>query len=56
METIMKFFYKYLAKKYAKFRDFFQYFGNMTHTHAIGNFSSALLKIGKNAGLQFCSD
>jgi hypothetical protein len=31
-------------------RDFFQdYFGNMTHTHGIGNFSSILLKLGKNA-------
>jgi hypothetical protein len=28
-------------------RDFFQDFGNMTHTHGIGNFSSILLKIGK---------
>jgi hypothetical protein len=28
-------------------RDFFQDFGNMTHTHDIGNFSVVLLKIGK---------
>jgi hypothetical protein len=28
-------------------RVFFQDFGNMTHTHGIGNFSDVLLKIGK---------
>jgi hypothetical protein len=28
---------------------FFQDFGNMTHTHGIGNVSGVLLKIGKNA-------
>jgi hypothetical protein len=27
---------------------FSQDFGNMTHTHGIGNFSDVLLKIGKN--------
>ena len=26
---------------------FSQYFGNMTHTHEIGNFSGVFLKIGK---------
>jgi hypothetical protein len=26
---------------------FFQDFGNMTHTHRIGNFSGVLLKIGE---------
>jgi hypothetical protein len=31
------------------YRDFFQDFWNMTHTHGIGNFSNVLLKIGKNA-------
>jgi hypothetical protein len=30
-------------------RNFFQDFGNTTHTHGIGNFSCVLLKIGKNA-------
>jgi hypothetical protein len=29
------------------FRDFFQDFGNTTHTHGIGNFSAVLLKIGE---------
>jgi hypothetical protein len=28
-------------------RDFFQDFGNMIHTHGIGNFSGVLLKIEK---------
>jgi hypothetical protein len=29
-------------------RDFFQDFGNITHTHATENFSDILLKLGKN--------
>jgi hypothetical protein len=32
-----------------RIQDFFQDFGNMTHTHGIGNFSDVLLKIGENA-------
>ena len=42
IQTIRKFLYSVMI------RIFFHYFRNMTHTHGIGNFSSVLLKIGKN--------
>jgi hypothetical protein len=44
MYKILTFIWK---KKYFQFRDYFQDFGNTTHTHGIGNFSRVLLKVGE---------
>ena len=49
-------FFNMIFKKH-RCKEFFQYFGKMTHTHGIGNFSGVLLRIWKKNTLQqFCND
>ena len=42
-----KFMARYIADSILNDREFSLYFGNMTHTREIGNFSGVLLRIGK---------